>query len=136
VGGSFCTAANCMDGRVQIPVIKYLQDRMGVAYVDMITGDGPVRSLGGTADPRMKAALLRRIGVSVRAHESRAVAVVAHADCAANQVPDEQQRRELAVAVEEVARAFPAATVLGLWIDERWEVTEVERRAPADGAGA
>lgn len=30
-----------MDGRVQLPVIKYLQDRFKVQYVDTITEPGP-----------------------------------------------------------------------------------------------
>jgi hypothetical protein len=39
----FCTVINCMDGRVQLPVNKYLQKRFNVAYVDSITEAGPVR---------------------------------------------------------------------------------------------
>ena len=42
---SFCTVVNCMDGRVQLPVIRYLQDRIEVLYVDSVTEPGPVRSL-------------------------------------------------------------------------------------------
>ena len=38
---SFCTVVNCMDGRVQLPVIRYLQERFEVPYVDSITEVGP-----------------------------------------------------------------------------------------------
>ncbi len=38
---SFCTTINCMDGRVQLPVIKYLQKHFNVDYVDSITEPGP-----------------------------------------------------------------------------------------------
>ena len=38
---SFYTTINCMDGRVQLPVISYLMERFGVQYVDAITGPGP-----------------------------------------------------------------------------------------------
>ena len=37
----FYTVINCMDGRVQLPVIKYLQKRFNVEYVDSITEAGP-----------------------------------------------------------------------------------------------
>jgi len=33
---SYCTVINCMDGRVQLPVIKYLKERFDVDYVDSI----------------------------------------------------------------------------------------------------
>ncbi len=37
----FGTVINCMDGRVQLPVIAYLQKRFNVTYVDTITEAGP-----------------------------------------------------------------------------------------------
>ena len=46
---SFYTAINCMDGRVQLPVIYYLKERFGVPYVDVITEPGPVALL--SSDP-------------------------------------------------------------------------------------
>ena len=36
----FCTAVNCMDGRVQLPVTSYLQERFNVEHVDSITEPG------------------------------------------------------------------------------------------------
>ena len=30
----FCTAVTCMDGRIQLPVIAYLQKRFNAEYVD------------------------------------------------------------------------------------------------------
>ena len=41
----FATVINCMDGRVQEPVIAYLKQRLGVAYVDSITLAGPIKTL-------------------------------------------------------------------------------------------
>ncbi len=41
----FAVAINCMDGRIQIPVIDYVKKRFHVRYVDMITEPGPVRIL-------------------------------------------------------------------------------------------
>ena len=39
----FCTAVNCMDGRVQLPVISYMMDRFGADCVDVISEPGPNR---------------------------------------------------------------------------------------------
>ena len=33
----FATAVNCMDGRVQEPAVKFLKNKLGVAYVDTFT---------------------------------------------------------------------------------------------------
>lgn len=38
---SFCTVINCIDGRVQMPVNQYMQQRFKVKYVDTITEPGP-----------------------------------------------------------------------------------------------
>ena len=37
----FFTTIKCKDGRVQLPVISYLQKRFNVQYVDSITEPGP-----------------------------------------------------------------------------------------------
>lgn len=47
---SFCTAINCMDGRVQLPVINFLMRRFSVEYVDSVTDAGPVKILAEHTD--------------------------------------------------------------------------------------
>jgi carbonic anhydrase len=138
MSGTFCTVVNCMDGRVQLPVIRYLTDRFGVAFVDSVTEAGPVRCLADPAATDAKASILRRVGVSVDAHGSRTVAVVAHADCAGNPLCEGDQRRQLVAAVAEIARAFPAVRVLGLWVNDDWVVSEAPGAAggpPITGPG-
>ena len=120
---SFCTAVNCMDGRVQLPVIRYLQEQHGVLYVDVITEAGPVRTLAEPADSEIKRSILERVGVSITAHGSKLIAIVAHADCAGNPTREDEQRRQLARSVEYVAEEFPTASVIGLWVDDSWSVS-------------
>jgi len=132
---SFCTAVNCIDGRVQIPVIRYLQERFGVRYVDLVTEPGPGRSLSGPADPEIKRSILRRVGVSVDTHGSRLIAVVAHADCAGDPADPEEQRRQLAASADHLAGSFPSASILGLWVCERGVVHPTCSRWPAGEAG-
>jgi len=125
VSGSFCTVVNCMDGRVQLPVIRYLMDRFGVEFVDSVTEAGPIRCLAEPAVSDARSSILRRVGVSVNAHGSRAVAIVAHADCAGNPLCREEQMTQLEAAVAEVGKVFPGVAVLGLWVSEEWVVSEV-----------
>ena len=44
-GKKFGTAINCMDGRVQEPVAKFLKEIYGIDFVDTITEPGPVKIL-------------------------------------------------------------------------------------------
>jgi Putative carbonic anhydrase len=37
---TFATCLNCIDGRVQIPVIEWITRNKGFKYVDMITKPG------------------------------------------------------------------------------------------------
>ncbi len=46
--GTFATAINCMDGRVQLPVIAYLKSKYVVDYVDAITEPGRTGSWPST----------------------------------------------------------------------------------------
>ncbi|MCK4409523.1 MAG: hypothetical protein KAW67_05530, partial [Candidatus Eisenbacteria sp.] len=131
---SFCTVINCMDGRVQLPVIRYLQERFEVLYVDSITEAGPVRSLAEPADETVSQAILSRVAVSTEKQGSKVVAVVAHDDCARNPEDETTQRRQLEEAVDFIAGRFPEAVVLGLWLSTDWSVCEVTSRDPAGGA--
>ena len=130
---SFCTVINCMDGRVQLPVIRYLQDRFEVLYVDSITEAGPVKSLAEPVDETVSRSILSRVAVS-RTHGSKVVAVVAHDDCAGNPGDESTQRRQVEEAVEFIAGHFPEALVLGLWLNRDWSVFEVTSRDPAGGS--
>ena len=130
---SFCTAVNCIDGRVQLPVIHYLQEQFDVLYVDLITEPGPVRSLAGPADSATKQSIVRRAAISIETHDSRLVAVVAHVDCAGNPTSDQKQLRQLARSAEYLAESLPDVSVLGLWVDDRGAVSKVCTLGPITG---
>jgi len=123
---AFCTAINCMDGRVQLPVIAYLRQRFQAEFVDVVTGAGPVAVL---SDPQRGAAageLRRCVTVSVERHQSRGVAVVAHHDCAGNPVSADRQQEQLRAVLPPLRERFAGLPVIGLWVDEDWEVREVD----------
>ncbi len=131
---SFCTVVNCMDGRVQLPVIRYLQDRFEVLYVDSVTEAGPVKSLATPVDETVSESIVKRVAVSTEKHGSKIVAVVAHDDCGGNPADETTQRRQLEEAVDFIDGRFPDALVLGLWLDKDWSVFEVTSRVPAGEA--
>ena len=129
---SFCTAVNCMDGRVQIPVIRYLQERFDVEYVDVTTEPGPVRSLSEPIDADSSRAIVEHVEISIREHGSTVIAVAAHADCAGNTVTDEMQRAHVEESASFLAAEFPQTTVVGLWLGDDWVVEPVCTIPPSE----
>ena len=123
---NFCTAVNCMDGRVQIPVINYLKERCGVEYVDMVTEPGPNGILAGQSKPDLIHSILERIDISVQKHGSRHIAVIGHHDCAGNPAGKDKQDSDTRKAVEFLRQKFTGLTVIGLWVDENWKVVGLE----------
>lgn len=122
---SFCTAINCMDGRVQLPVIHYLRQRFGVDYVDTITEPGPNRILAEGTPPERLQSILERLRISVENHGSRSIAVVGHHDCAGNPAPREQQLKHLQQALAFLRERYPDMQIIALWVDNNWQVQEV-----------
>jgi carbonic anhydrase len=119
--GKFATTINCMDGRTQLPVIGWLKQELAVDYVDSITEPGADRQLAeGSLSQRES--VRAKVAISVEKHGSRAVAIVAHHDCAGNPVAREQHLKHLAAAARNVQTWGLPVRILTLWIGERWEV--------------
>jgi len=128
---AFGTAVNCMDGRVQLPVIEWLTRQHGVDYVDVVTEPGPVAILADAPSGTRARSIRARVAISVEKHGSRVVVVVGHHDCAGNPVGEAEQRRQLRAAVDTVASWGFAAAVAGLWLGPGWHVERaVARRGP------
>ena len=121
----FATAINCVDGRVQIPVIEYMTGAYGVDYVDMITEAGPVCPLSKSRKNNITQSIRKRVELSVLKHRSQLIALVAHYDCAGNPVGKETQIQQMRLAVRNVAAWNLGIQVIGLWVDENWRVNEV-----------
>jgi carbonic anhydrase len=91
----------------------------------MVTEAGPVRDLAEAVDSETTRSIVRRVELSIEAHGSAVVAVVAHEDCAGNPTDREHQVGQLAESTGYLADRFPQTSVLGLWVDEHGEVTNV-----------
>ena len=122
---TFCTAVNCIDGKVQLPVIEFLKKRFSADFVDCITEAAPVNILAGETNRRQIQSIIDRIDMSIRRHKSKAIAVVAHHDCADNPVDKQKQIEHLGISVKYLKSQYPAAEVIGLWVDENFGVSEV-----------
>lgn len=120
----FCTAINCMDGQVQLPVIQFLQDRFKAECVDCITEPAPVQIFDKVTDLMLLNSIYSRINISVQQHHSKGIAVCAHADCSINQADEETQMQQLRRAVIFLKESYYDLDVIGLWIDEDGKIHE------------
>jgi hypothetical protein len=114
-----------MDGRIQIPVIRYLQKRFNTEYVDTITEAGPNLILADGTDDRAITSIFNRLTISTDNHQSVGIAVIGHHDCAGNQAPADKQQQHIQQAVHFLRRHYDKLEIIGLWVDEKQTVHDV-----------
>lgn len=114
-----------MDGRVQLPVIKYLQARFNAKYVDSITEPCPILILAQREDINLLKSILTRVDISVEKHHSGGIALVGHYDCAGNPVPKNEQILQIKASVYFIRQRYEKLEVIGLWVDENWQAHEI-----------
>ena len=120
----FGTAINCIDGRVQEPVVKWLRERYYLDYVDAITEPGADKVLA--LGPAEEVARLReKARISIARHGSSVIAVVGHHECAASPGSREAHLAQIRQALHVVRLWGFATTVEGLWVNEMREVEPV-----------
>lgn len=114
-----------MDGRLQLPVIRYLMNRFGRSYVDCITEAGPVGLLAHKQNSVKVREMLRKVRVSVNAHGSRSLAIVAHYDCAGHPFARARQVADLTLALAFLEHTFADLEIIGLWVDHESNIEEI-----------
>ena len=122
---SFCTAINCIDGRVQLPVITFLQKYFKAKYVDSITEPGPNLILAEHNDNKYIESISKSIEISIKKHGSTGIAVVGHYDCAGNPANKETQNIHTQEAVKYLKSKYKNIEIIGLWVDENSNITEI-----------
>lgn len=111
----FVTCLNCIDGRVQLPVINWVMTNYGVKYVDMITTPGMD---GILADKNYNIEdILEKIRISRNVHSTKHIFIVGHYDCLANPVKSEIHKNQIIMAVNRIKESNPSCEVIGLWLD-------------------
>lgn len=129
--GKFGTAINCIDGRVQLPVIKWITQKYNLDYVDMITKPGPDLVV---SDPHHKKieSVRTRVEVSVNKHGSKIVFITGHHDCAGNPVSKQIHLQQIEKSLETIKSwKIPGVEkIVGLWLDENWQVEKIKEILP------
>lgn len=121
----FCTVINCIDGRTQLPVITYAQNRFDSEYVDIITEAGPNLLLFEQKDRIKVQSIIERLEISIKKHHSAGIAIVGHHDCAGNPAPKREQIDHLLESVRFVQDRFKQSAVIGIWVNENWIAQEI-----------
>lgn len=118
---NFGAALNCIDGRTQIPVIEWMKNHFCLDYIDLITEPG-MDGVLAHGSPKDNKEIKDKVIISINAHNSKALAVVGHYDCAANPVSYNEHIRDIAMSVN-IAKSWNLPLmIVGLWVDEFWRV--------------
>jgi len=117
----FGTVINCLDGRVQEPVARWLRERYYLDYVDTVTEPGADGVLASGPEAE-RDRLREKVRLTIERHASSVIAVAGHYDCLANPGPREMHVEQIHQALHVVRLWGFSATVEGLWVNARWEV--------------
>lgn len=121
---TFATALICMDGRIQVAAITYIQQRFFVDYVDILSEPGMDGVLARGPEDLVES-YRRKAALSQRVHATNVVAVIAHDDCAGNPTTKEQHFADVRRALEVVRSWNLPVSVIGLWVDLDRQVHEI-----------
>ncbi len=118
------TCLNCMDGRVQLPVLLWIKENYTVDFVDVITEAGMDGVLSDQEDIRE---VLRSITISVNVNKSFKFFVAGHFDCRGNPVEEKIHCQQIKRAVERLKNYWPNHDIIGLWVDKNWQVSVISQ---------
>jgi hypothetical protein len=122
----YVTCLNCIDGRVQLPIIHWITKNYRVDFVDMITEPGMD---GILADENINLdEILLKVDTSRNAHNTNEIFVVGHFDCVANPVDTEIHWEHIQKAVERMKKLRPECTVTGLWVENQHSVELIVKK--------
>lgn len=119
----FATCLNCIDGRVQIPVIDWITQNYDVDYVDMITEAGMDSFLASKNCDQFH--VLRRLGISIGHHNSDSIFIVGHFDCGGNSVEENIHKKQIKKAVKRIKSYTLSCNVIGLWVSEDLQIEKI-----------
>lgn len=120
----FGTAINCMDGRVQEPVLKWMKEKFGLDYVDTITELGPDGVITRGETERIET-IKYRLDISIHKHGSTVVVIAGHFNCAGNPVDREEHYAEIKKSLDIIRSWNLPVEVHGVWVNRNWVAEEV-----------
>lgn len=95
-----------------------------MTFVDVITEPGCDKVVSGTDDATIEKIKSKAL-ISINAHKSSFVAIAGHHDCAGNPVSKEEHLTQIKKCVSVVQSWNLPIDVVGLWVNERWEIEQV-----------
>lgn len=113
------TCLNCIDGRVQRPVLNWIREQYHVDVVDVITAPGID---GLIASRRNIREILRSIEISLRVNKSTRIFIVAHHDCRGHPVDKKTHRQSIMKAINRLKTYWGELEITGLWVNRHWQV--------------
>lgn len=119
----FATCLNCIDGRVQIPVINWITNNYEIDYVDMVTEAGMDGLLADNSFNPVH--VLHKLALSIGNHNSKTIFIVGHYDCAANPVDEDLHKEQIKKAVQRIKNYTLSCEIIGLWVNENFEVDKI-----------
>ena len=121
----FCTAINCMDGRVQLPANEFLRKYFNAEYVDTITEPGPNLILAKKTNKKLLDSIIKRTKISVYEHKSVGIAIIGHYDCAGNPSKKKEQVAQIKNSMKFLQKQFDGIEIIGLWINKKWKASKI-----------
>lgn len=122
------TVINCIDGRIQYPVLDFLKKNYEMDYFDSLTEAGPLKILSERTDKCRLFSLKEQISTSIEENGSRFIALVGHHDCTDNQEERVGQEKQIDKVLKYLKKAYgDEITYVGLYVNEHWEVEEIKR---------
>ena len=121
----FGTSIQCMDGRIQEPLIKYVKEKYNIRYVDTITEPGPCKILSQNLEISLIESVDRRVLISLEKHGSNIIYISGHHDCDGNPVSKETQIKQLGKCEAILSSKYPNIKIVKLWINENCNVEEI-----------
>lgn len=119
------TVINCIDGRFQLPVLRWMKEECQLDFVDIITEPGAVKVLSSGAVIEIER-LMSKTCSSIESHGSDIIAVVGHYDCSFNPVSHQEHLRQIKKAKQVVRSWDLPVEVVGLWVGKNCQVENVD----------
>ncbi len=122
VEGKFGTLINCIDGRTQLPTIRWIKEKYSLDYVDNITEPGPDKLISEGKIELLKS----KINISIKLHGSNLIVVSGHHNCAGNPISKEEHLSQIRKSIGVIKSLEMSVEVIGIWINDKWEIEPVK----------
>lgn len=111
---------NCIDGRVQLPVINWIKEKYKVDFVDMITEpgmDGAISKEKSSLDE-----IIRKTKISIEVNSAKTIVIVGHHDCRGNPISEPEHKQQIKESVKKIKEVYVNLNTIGIWVSEQSEI--------------